>query len=844
MMGTAAGSIESEFVLEQRLEPGAPIPYWKVGPTLERRYDVADQPMPGEMDPFFFLARHKNFIPHEYPCRTSFIASRRGRRPVPEGELAAPRNNWLPFGSPRVDLSGFWFRPTVLGTWARGVILVESAGRARLRLATCGGAVLSVGGREAGWLAHYARNLEGSAEFEATVQRGANEIRVWFDDLAERDARYYFQLDYLDGPEARSVLPLEVESDVAAGMEAALGEMRFERPSYAGGEVALAVDTPLPHDFDVSVSVETESLASRPFRRAFRAAAGSTRLPVAEAEDLPADFRHFRVTLGVPGFLAERVLGVEICHAARQGRAPRSLPERIAEALDHVAGHGESDPVTGLARLATGRAGPDTDGMLAAALPMIEDCHDCADFMLVPLLWCRHEFAASLDPALRERIDRAVLGYRYWLDEPGNDVQWYFSENHALLFHAAAYLAGTMLRDRRFVRSGRTGAEQSAVGLKRVLAWLDHFERWEMAEFNSAPYFPIDLKGLATLVALAPDADVRRRSGAAVSRLLEIIARSAHRGVLTGAQGRSYEHSLIPGRSLELSAISRMLWGQGHFGRRFHALPQLALCLRDHRLDVPASLASIAVWERDDAQEWCLAQGRDRFARLYHYKTRHHAMGSAAAYRWNEWGYQETVLHLRLGDDPDAQVWINHPGEVIHSGHGRPSYWGGSGTLPRVQQYRDLAVASFDCAPEQPGFTHAWFPQAAFDEVRLGEFRAGARGGQGMVMLAADGPLQPVRKGATAGTELRAAGRRRTWIVRLGDTATYGSLDQFLSAFSGLAARETGGGVLSVVDPEYGDVRFGPDGIVEAEGRILDPAEWTIGGLAAFMAGGPASPGR
>ena len=94
-------------------------------------------------------------------------------------------------------------------------------------------------------------------------------------------------------------------------------------------------------------------------------------------------------------------------------------------------------------------------------------------------------------------------------------------------------------------------------------------------------------------------------------------------------------------------------------------------------------------------------------------------MGSAARYRWNEWGYQETVLHLRLGTNPDAQVWINHPGEVLHSGYGRPSYWGGSGTLPRVHQYRDLAVVIFDAAAEQPDFTHAWFPRQVFDASRV-----------------------------------------------------------------------------------------------------------------------------
>ncbi len=146
--------------------------------------------------------------------------------------------------------------------------------------------------------------------------------------------------------------------------------------------------------------------------------------------------------------------------------------------------------------------------------------------------------------ALRTKVDETVLGYRYWMDEPGNDVQWYFSENHALLFHAAAYLSGHLLPDATFRRSGRSGAEQSAVGRDRVRAWLDHFERWEMAEFNSAPYFPIDLKGLTALFALAPDADIRCRAGCGISRLMEIVANSAHHGVLTAAQGRSYEHTL------------------------------------------------------------------------------------------------------------------------------------------------------------------------------------------------------------------------------------------------------------------------------------------------------------
>jgi len=822
--------------LRRPLHSGAPVVYWQLGAMQESRYDVADRPMAGEMDPFFFLTKHKNFIPHEYPSRTQFAAERRERRPSLQGEFA-PTRTWFPFSSPRVDLSGFWFRPTVLGTWARTLIEAEATAIATFRLRTCGGAMLLVNGAEAGWMAPYRRNLESEAQFTVRLSRGENEIRVWFDDLAERDARYYFQLDYLSGPKVAQALPISIDSLVADAIEAALESMHFELPAYVAGEVALRIDRALAVDAEVEIRVEGDFMSIEPPTALHRnLPAGANRIAIAEAAELPADFRHFKVSIGVGGFSASRVFGVEICHAHRQGRAPKTLAARIDEALREVAGHAETDTVRALARLALGKTGEETDAMIEAALPPIEDCHDCADFILVPLLWSRKAYADGISPELRERIDKAILNYRFWMDEPGNDVQWYFSENHALLFHTAAYLAGDLLQHARFVRSGRSGAEQSAVGAARVRAWLDHFEKWEMAEFNSAPYFPIDLKGLCILQALAPDADISRRAGAAILRLLEIVARSAHHGFLTGAQGRSYEHTLRASRSLELSGIARMLWGTGFYGKRFHALPQLALCLRDHGLAAPAELAAIASVPDDSAWEWAFAQGQNGFAKLYHYKTRGFALGTAAAYRWNEWGYQENILHLRLGADPDAQIWINHPGEVLQSGFGRPSYWGGSGTLPRVQQYRALAVLAFDCAAEQPDFTHAWFPAAVFDQSSVRGSCAFARRDGAYAMLKTDGRFEQVVSGPTANCELRVAGHRCLWIVRSGDDRDAGSLDDFRKRFESLVVRHGSDGEWFVDDPEYGTVRFFADGKVAAEGRLLDPSQWTIRGTALNLA--------
>ena len=52
---------------------------------------------------------------------------------------------------------------------------------------------------------------------------------------------------------------------------------------------------------------------------------------------------------------------------------------------------------------------------------------------------------------------------------------------------------------------------------------------------------------------------------------------------------------------------------------------------------------------------------------------------------------------------------------------------------------------------------------------------------------------------------------------------------------SGGGGTPESGGTLRVDDPEYGAVVFRPDGRVEAEGRTVDPSEWTVAGHAAII---------
>ena len=311
-----------------------------------------------------------------------------------------------------------------------------------------------------------------------------------------------------------------------------------------------------------------------------------------------------------------------------------------------------------------------------------------------------------------------------------------------------------------------------------------------MAEWNSAPYFPIDLKGLCALHALSGEPEIADRAEAAIQRLLQIIAHACHQGLLAASQGRSYEHTLRAARTLELAGITRMLWGRGWYGRQVQALPLLALDIRDHGLVPADGLAELALWNRPTHLEWAYVQGEGGFAPLYHYKGRHFAIGSLAAYRPGLWGYQETVLHARIGDHPDAQIWINHPGERLISGFARPSFWGGCGTLPRLHHYRALAIVAFDTDPETPDFTHAYLPLAIFDEVIAESAACSSDRARGWPCSRRTARSKPSRAVPRPGSSSGCAGRRARWIVRLSDLGREGSLRAFGDRMAGLELEE------------------------------------------------------
>ena len=266
-----------------------------------------------------------------------------------------------------------------------------------------------------------------------------------------------------------------------------------------------------------------------------------------------------------------------------------------------------------------------------------------------------------------------------------------------------------------------------------------------MAEWNSAPYFPIDLKGLAALFALAPDADIRERARRAILRLLEIVALSSHQGMLTASQGRSYEHSLRPCRTL------------GAFRHRAARLrPRLV------RPPLPRAAAACALRPRPRAARRPAPDGARRLARRRGAVSGAFARARTASPR-STTTRPATMRWARSPAIGRASGAIRRPccicasatgrkrrsGSTIRASGSSPAsrdrpIWGGCGTLPRVHQYRDLAVLDFVLQPEQVDFTHAWLPEAEMDEVRYDGRPRLVRAGRALALLLGSAPFERV----------------------------------------------------------------------------------------------------
>lgn len=740
---------------------GEALDLWALSP-------ISEQPFQGEpgllVDPQNYRFVNGFVGVGDLPCRTAFRSTMIGRD-VPFDDCWPISHLRLPGAGPRIDFSEFWYRPTHLSRWAVTLLDTPEATDAAFRLTTNGGVRIFVDGAEVARFEPFRRNRSESVDIRLSLAAGTNQVAVFTEDLAERDTDWFFELVRLDDASMIARLPLDVGATEIEDIQRLAASVRPEFGLNIDRPFALVFDSGAGRDVIIRVAVGNHVHERRVvLERDLSLKAGERRLEICPAGVITDGMYRVVVQFQVGGAVVEKAIEGAFLSSLTPRPPLSGLADRKREASRWFAQNGELLVGRALAMLHAGEINPPLmRAIIERTVDFIVHREDCSDFWMVPLLWIWRDYRDQLPEDLRQAIKGAILGYRYWVDEPGNDAMWFWSENHVLCFHVAQHVAGRLFPDEIFANSGRSGLDQAREGAEKLTRWFDSIEREGLAEWNSSAYYPIDFIGLLGLQHMA-DSPLKARAIGMLDRICQMVALHTTAGVPGGSQGRAYNKELLGGPLTELVSIVRIAFGPGWLNHGVTAPPMLAAS------DYEPPVSAIAFADPGEGQslEARYTQGLDHTARLVVYRTRDAQLSSVVDHNTGRRGHQQHVVDVQLSGHPLARLFVNHPGEEDPSGSHRPSFWAGNGVLPRVGQLLDVSMLVFDLGDDRIGWTHGYFGREGMDEIECVGSWLLVRSGQGAAALYAANGLHPIENGPTAGHEVRSNGRRNAWIVAIG----------------------------------------------------------------------------
>lgn len=700
-------------------------------------------------------------------CRRIFRRDAAQRTVSPARALPAAAITWTGV-SDTLTFSGVQNVATHCQRWLRVTLHAPKTATYPFEIATCGGVRIWRDGELAACFTPFTRNTLQTQAVDIPLQQGDNALLIHLDELFERDTIFAFRMVYLGETALDAALP-GVNGDDVETLQAVLDSLPATATAqHQRLQLDCLADRTL-HLRGAIHSLGNDAIATCALDFG-TVTADSTGLTLPLPTNVGMGHYRLELTARLGDVTMSRSLSltVQADDALPGGEGVLETRKRVA--LSYIAEHGV--PRTGrlLAMLHVGEHGPLAQELLISTLQHISARQDCSDFSMVPLLWIWHDFHGEHFPAvLWKRVRSAIVGYRYGYDELGNDVMWYWSENHALCFHTAQYLAGQLFPDDLFTASGRRGREQRAIATQRLHAWFDAVEQQGFVEWNSAPYYPVDYIGLFALYQLADDAPLRQRARHLIDRLMLTSALHYQSGIAAGTMGRVYEKELLASPMSELSAFGHVAWGGGHVNRKCASLP--FFCLSDYV--PPVESARYARLNHGTLSAHYQCGGGNIVA----WKQAGVSLSSCVDHHTGERGHQQHLVDVQFATRPDARLWINHPGDVAPGSEARPSFWAGNGVLPRVMQADNRAMLLWQMDEHEAlGWTHLHLHAEAFDEVRPVAQGYAMRAGNAFAAVFCSQPLTVI------GDEVRAEGRQVAWWLEVGE----GDFEAFCQRIQGL----------------------------------------------------------
>ena len=760
--------------------------------------------------------------------------------PEPEGKVVLCGTELrlgyrAPFGDPVAGTSIFSSTPRWLSLALLTILECAEEGDYKFRAAVAGGlSIYDKDGNELHSFRPYKRNEPQSEDFILHLVKGDNELHFEIDEFAERDTEATFSMRLLsDDGKIRQKIPMgNRDTDAIMKAEKALETLEFDKSTFTEGHVTMTCSNPsADSDFIVHLEGATEENTFLGILKKAEAVfrAGSNHADLGPVEDFPVGFLRFNVWTEIDGILIKTIRTYENFPKSFLDEAPSDFSERKRKAWEYLAKYGEQNANRAMALLFTNGDKDEIEVILRRQLDFINKRSDCSDFYLSYFPYMIRHFGASglIRKETLHDMEECLLNFRYWHDEPGDDAMWFWSENHALMFHVCQLIAGEMYPERIFTNSGMTGREmqEKAIGLLRP--WFETFFREGFTEWNSPPYLPIDSLGFASLYAQTENEEMRENARKALDYMFRLLAITSFDGIFSTTSGRTYLKELMGNYSNCPSFINWIGYG---IGNESHAGKGSVPVLMGDYIPDPDNLKYHRI-EQGKALSWKSTHGYNGYADVTVYKTSSYLLSAANDFNPGRRGFQEDVIHAVMS--AEEHVWINHPGEFALYGQARPSYWAGSGTLPRADQYKGFASAVFSVSAEHPvDFTHAYLPVYAFRNTlfRSGWAFAESHKG-GLIAITAMNGITLEESGPNDRREIKSPGKRNIWIMRCSELWKEGSLEAFADKIlSSPLSYDPEKLSYGFTDPEYGVIECGWDHSLSVNGKMEEYKGFTPSG--------------
>lgn len=626
--------------------------------------------------------------------------------------------------------------------------------------------------------------------FEAGLAAGENRVNVGLFRLA-RMAQVGIRLECDRSVEARAPLPEGMFLDTRMKVEEELGSIRFDRdifyPEHAIGFTLGALPA--------SSSAEAPHLLVELFDNQHHLA-GQTQ-PAAPGEvtlcqgvDLPDG----AYTLTCTWRDASGQQMTSTSYAIRKV-SPKLAPlgyEKIDErrqlVLQHYSAADERDAHAiwpEVARYALGLFDQIDVERIRTTCLFIAARNDCADFAIQGVLrlmfWER--LKQHLSPEINALMKDTVLGFKYWVDEPGDTVMYMGSENHRLLFHVAEWMAGMLFPTEEFTNSRQNGLFHYQKAYVYITEWLRQRGRYGFDEWHSNSYMPVCIAPLINVYDFCiheGQYKLQQMVRAVLDQIFFYLAADSLQGIWGTTHGRSYG---IYVKYADFDGTAACCWLQYGTGALTTGTSGMAPVSLGSSAYKPPELFYKIAHDRSGVVEARQRQGilrtSARNANFVVFRTPDYMLSGLQDHRKGEFESSTHIAQVTFTNK--ALIFWSCP-QTTGEGSGlRPDYWSGHTTLPRVIQHKNVMGLTWRLS-QFAWMSHCWLEPARFDEVRLEGNWAFARAGEGFVGIYSQHGLIWGEYGQYAGRELQCPARENTWLVECGRKDDWGSFDAFTHA--------------------------------------------------------------